>query len=80
MTRERSVDRIRLVTRWDSERQVSGYPRQPMSQAAFVESEWNLDTMEPLSGRYPGQKGPVQENQSARDRACSRSGVASQRL
>jgi hypothetical protein len=26
------------------------------TRAPFVEAEWNLDTMEPKSGIYPGQK------------------------
>ncbi|MHA3841213.1 pectate lyase family protein [Sphingomonas aestuarii] len=51
----------------DNERQVDGYPKQKPTKAAFVEADWNLDTMEPRSGRYPGQKAPIQENQSARD-------------
>jgi hypothetical protein len=51
----------------DDERQVSEYPRPKPTRARFVDAEWNLDTMEPRSGRYPGQQGAVQENQSARD-------------
>lgn len=51
----------------DSQEEVDGYPEQAATRAPFVEAEWNLDTMEPRSGRYPGQKGAVQENQSARD-------------
>lgn len=53
----------------DDEKQVGGYPVFAETRAPFVEADWNLDTMEPRSGRYPGQKGPIQENQSARDRA-----------
>ncbi|MBO9713256.1 pectate lyase [Sphingomonas sp.] len=53
----------------DDERQVGGYPVQVPTAAPFVEADWNLDTMEPKSGIYPGQKGPVQENLSARDKA-----------
>lgn len=53
----------------DDEKQVGGYPVFKETRAPFVEADWNLDTMEPRSGRYPGQKGPIQENQSARDRA-----------
>lgn len=56
----------------DDERQVSEYPRHKLTRAPFVDAEWNLDTMEPKSGRYPGQKGAVQENQSARDREMRR--------
>lgn len=53
----------------DDEKQVGGYPVVKPTAAPFVEAEWNLDTMEPKSGLYPGQKGPVQEALSARDRA-----------
>jgi hypothetical protein len=42
------------------------------TRAPFVEADWNLDTMEPKSGLYPGQKGPIQESLSARDRAMRR--------
>jgi len=40
----------------DDEKEVGGYPQQAMTRAPFVEAEWNLDTMEPRSGRYPGQR------------------------
>jgi len=40
----------------DDEKEVGGYPQQAMTRATFVEAEWNLDTMEPKSGRYPGQR------------------------
>ncbi|HYC94624.1 MAG TPA: pectate lyase [Sphingomicrobium sp.] len=40
----------------DDEKQVGGYPVQKETRAPFVEAEWNLDTMEPRSGRYPGQR------------------------
>ncbi|RJF91559.1 pectate lyase [Sphingomonas cavernae] len=53
----------------DDEKQVGGYPVFKETRAPFVETEWNLDTMEPKSGRYPGQKGPIQETMSSRDRA-----------
>lgn len=56
----------------DDEREVSEYPRPVPTAAPFVEAEWNLDTMEPRSGRYPGQKGPIQESLSERDRAMRR--------
>ena len=52
----------------DSETQVGGFPKQPETRAPFIEADWNLDTMEPKSGLYPGQKGPIQENLSPRDR------------
>ncbi len=51
----------------DSQSEVDGYPQQNPIRAAFIEAEWNLDRMEPRSDGYPGQKGPIQENQSARD-------------
>ena len=53
----------------DDEKEVSSYPVHKETRAVFVESEWNLTTMEPKSGRYPGQKGPIQERLSARDQA-----------
>ncbi len=37
----------------DSQEQVGGYPQYKEARKPFVESEWNLDTMEPVSGRYP---------------------------
>jgi hypothetical protein len=39
----------------NDEKDVSKYPEQQMTRAPFVETEWNLDTMEPKSGVYPGQ-------------------------
>ncbi|MGR4891774.1 polysaccharide lyase family 1 protein [Sphingopyxis sp. LARHCG72] len=58
----------------DDEKEVSGYPKVKEVHAPFVESEWDLATMEPKSGTYPGQTAPLpQENLSARDRA-SRTG------
>ena len=53
----------------DDEAQVGGYPSPKPTRAPFVEAEWNLDTMEPRSGIYPGQKGPIQESLSTRDKA-----------
>jgi hypothetical protein len=40
----------------NDEKDVSGYPQQKMTRAPFVEAEWDLATMEPKSGLYPGQK------------------------
>jgi pectate lyase len=37
----------------DSQEQVGGYPQYKEARKPFVDSEWNLDTMEPASGRYP---------------------------
>jgi pectate lyase len=53
----------------DDEKTVGGYPEQKETRAPFVEADWDLDTMEPKSGRYPGQKGPIQEHLSTRDAA-----------
>lgn len=53
----------------DDEKDVSAYPDFKPVRAPFVEADWNLDTMEPRSGLYPGQKGPIQEHLSARDAA-----------
>jgi len=40
----------------NDEKDVSEYPRQKETRAPFVEAEWDLATMEPKSGIYPGQK------------------------
>jgi hypothetical protein len=53
----------------DDEKAVGGYPRQEMTRAPFREADWDLATMEPRSGVYPGQKGPIQEHLSPRDQA-----------
>jgi pectate lyase len=39
----------------DDEKQVGGFRPQKEVHAPFVESDWNLDTMEPKSGHYPGE-------------------------
>ena len=54
----------------DDEKEVSAYPKVAAPvRAPFVESDWDLATMEPKSGRYPGQTAPMpQEHLSARDR------------
>jgi hypothetical protein len=58
----------------DDEKEVSGYPKVKEVRTPFVEADWNLVTMEPKSGAYPGQTAPMpQENLSQRDRA-SRTG------
>ncbi|MFC3308933.1 pectate lyase family protein [Blastomonas aquatica] len=51
----------------DDESEVGGYPAPVATFAPFVEADWNLDTMTPKSGRYPGQKGGAQEALSERD-------------
>lgn len=53
----------------DDESEVGGYPHPVATFAPFVEAEWNLDTMTPKSGRYPGQKAGSQEKLSDRDKA-----------
>ena len=55
----------------DDEKKVSAYPKvAPPVRAPFVEADWDLGTMEPKSGLYPGQTAPMpQEHLSARDRA-----------
>jgi hypothetical protein len=58
----------------DDEKQVGGYPIVEPKRAPFVAADWNLDTMEPKSGIYPGQKGPIQEALSGRDRAMRQGG------
>lgn len=53
----------------DDEKQVGGYPRPASTRAPFVAADWNLDTMEPKSGRYPGQRDDyVAQPTTARDR------------
>lgn len=47
----------------DDEQEVGGYPQQRPTRAAFDPAAWDLATMEPRSGRYPGQK-DVHEVQS----------------
>src|SRR5262249_24982191 len=51
----------------DDETEVSAYPDFKPARAKFVEEDWDLDSMEPRSGRYPGQTGPIQEHLSPRD-------------
>ena len=40
----------------DDEKEVGGFPVVKEVRAPFVEAAWNLETMEPKSGLYPGQK------------------------
>jgi hypothetical protein len=53
----------------DSEDEVGGYPELEPTRAPFVEADWDLETMTPKSGLYPGQKPGAQEHLSPRDRA-----------
>lgn len=52
----------------DDESEVGGYGEAKPATAPFAEAEWNLETMEPKSGLYPGQKHGPQEALSPRDR------------
>ena len=52
----------------DDEKEVGGYVAVKPTRAPFVEADWNLETMEPRSGRYPGQKDDYQQPTTARDR------------
>lgn len=53
----------------DSEEEVGGYPTFAPTRAPFREAEWDLTTMTPRSGIWPGQKEGAQEHLSPRDRA-----------
>ncbi len=53
----------------DDEKQVGGFAKVAPTRAPFVAAEWNLETMEPKSGRYPGQRDDyVQQPTTTRDR------------
>jgi hypothetical protein len=52
----------------DDEKVVGGYPKLAPTRAAFDPAAWDLQTMAPTSGRYPGQKEGAQEHLSPRDR------------
>jgi hypothetical protein len=57
----------------DDEKEVGGFGKVAPRRAPFVEAEWNLATMEPKSGRYPGQKdGYIAQPTTARDREMRR--------
>ncbi|WP_420822468.1 pectate lyase family protein [Sphingomonas crocodyli] len=58
----------------DDEKLVGGYPQFKPTKAPFVEADWNLDTMEPKSGRYPGQKEAIAEHLSDRDKMMRQGG------
>lgn len=54
----------------DDEHEVGpGYPVAREVRAPFVEAQWNLDTMTPKSGRFPGDHSEAQEKLSPRDAA-----------
>jgi hypothetical protein len=56
----------------DDEQEVGGYPVIKSTRALFNESEWDLATLTPRNGRYPGQKAGAQEVLSPRDQAMRR--------
>ena len=74
---DRDADDIRVLffvaegrgTIINDEKDWSAYPVQAETRAPFVEADWDVATMEPKSGMYPGQKGPIQEKLSPRDAA-----------
>lgn len=53
----------------DSQEEVGGYPELTATRAAFDPAQWDLASMTPRGGRYPGQSVESQEALSARDRA-----------
>ncbi len=53
----------------DDESEVGSYGTVMPVAAPFIEADWNLDTIEPKSGIYPGQKSGAQEALSPRDKA-----------
>ena len=59
----------------DSEDEVGGYPEIEATRAEFREADWNLGTMTPKNGRYPGQKEGAQEHLSPRDRSMRDGGA-----
>lgn len=59
----------------DDEKQVGGYPHATEKRAPFVEAAWDLTTMTPKNGLYPGQKGGAQEKLSDRDKAMRQGSV-----
>jgi hypothetical protein len=54
-----SVTGIAIGRIIDDEKDVSAYPAPAQTRAPFVEADWDLETMEPKSGLYPGQKAPI---------------------
>ena len=59
----------------DDEGEIGGYPEIATTRAAFDPAAWNLATMTPKSGVYPGQKAGAQEHLSPRDRAMRNGGT-----
>ncbi len=58
----------------DDESEVGGYPVIEPTAAPFAEDEWDLLTMTPKSGVWPGQKPGSQEHLSPRDRTMRTGG------
>ena len=58
----------------DDESEVGGYPKPEPTAAPFAEAEWDLATMTPKSGIFPGQKPGALEHLSPRDREMRTSG------
>lgn len=58
----------------DSEDEVGGYPEFPETHAQFVAGDWDLTTITPRSGIFPGQKPGAQEHLSPRDRKMREGG------
>ncbi|RYY25197.1 MAG: pectate lyase [Sphingomonadales bacterium] len=58
----------------NDEKDVSAYPDFKPTKAPFVEADWDLATMEPKAGRYPGQTGAIREALSVRDQAMRGAG------
>lgn len=59
----------------DDESQTGGYPEIAPTRAPFDPAAWNLATMTPKAGAYPGQKAGAQEHLSPRDRAMLNGGT-----
>lgn len=58
----------------DDEKTVGGFTTEGPTRAKFDESAWDLATMTPRSGAFPGQKPGAQEHLSPRDRAMRTGG------
>lgn len=52
----------------DDESEVGGYPEIAPTAQPFVEAEWDMTTVTPRTGRFPGQRAGAQEHLSPRDR------------
>lgn len=52
----------------DDESEVGGYPVIAPTTQPFVEGDWDMTTVTPRAGRFPGQRAGAQEHLSPRDR------------